>query len=343
MIDRVAFSVFGHPIYWYGIIIAIGLLLAILLAMYHARREGHNPDNILDLALIVVPLAVICARIYYVVFEWEKYAPPMPFWHVFAVWEGGLAIYGGVIGGFIGVWIYSKFINKKIAFVNLLDLLAPSLILGQAIGRWGNFVNQEAFGRIIDDPSWQWFPAAVFIQNPIINNVAQPAGYYMATFFYESIWNFLVFGFLFFYYKNSKTRRKGNIFWFYLLLYGLGRVVIEGLRTDSLYIPGTDIRASQVLSGVLIVVSAIVLLFPNIKTLYYYVKQKVDKRREDEQNVPLDDALKLIIDDGSDEKDERTLEESIAQDEETDKASQPERASKNSPAVDELPEDKEDQ
>jgi phosphatidylglycerol---prolipoprotein diacylglyceryl transferase len=167
MVNPIAwhFTLFGLniSIHWYGIIIAVGLLLAILLAMYHAKREGHNPDSILDLALLIIPMAVIFARIYYVVFNWNPVYAGQPFWHVFAIWEGGLAIYGGVIGGFLGVLIYAKLINKKIGFVNLLDIAAPSLILAQAIGRWGNFVNQEAYGYAVNNPSWQWFPAAVKI------------------------------------------------------------------------------------------------------------------------------------------------------------------------------------
>ncbi len=280
----VAFTIFGYSIHWYGIIIATGMLLGILLAMYHTKREGHNPDNILDMALIIVPLAVIFARIYYVIFQWNAvYAPPSPFWKVFAIWEGGMAIYGGVIGGFIGVLIYWAFINKKqIKLYSLLDILAPSLILGQAIGRWGNFVNQEAYGAIIDNPAWQWFPAAVFIQ--------ADGQYHMATFFYESMWNFLVFAFLFFYFKNSKTRKEGNVFWFYLLLYGIGRLVIEGLRTDSLYLGDSDVRVSQWLSGVLVVVSVFMLLYPLVKGL-------IAKRKQDDLSTPLDDSLKLISSD----------------------------------------------
>jgi phosphatidylglycerol---prolipoprotein diacylglyceryl transferase len=285
------FSLFGTSIsiHWYGIIIAVGLLLAILLAMYHTKREGHNPDSILDMALIIIPLAVIFARLYYVVFNWDIYAGK-PFWHVFAIWEGGLGIYGGVIGGFLGVLLYAKLINKKIGFVNLLDIAAPSLILGQAIGRWGNFLNQEAYGYAVNNPAWQWFPASVYITSPKI--LGQQEGWYMATFFYESMWSVLVFAFLFFYFKNYKKRKPGDIFWFYLLLYGIGRAVIEGLRTDSLYIPGTGIRASQWLSVLLVAVSACVLLSPLVKEVFAEMK----KRRLADGSVPLDDSLKLTVD-----------------------------------------------
>jgi phosphatidylglycerol---prolipoprotein diacylglyceryl transferase len=293
----IAFNIFNISIHWYGIIIAVGLLLAILLAMYHTKREGHDPDSILDMALIVVPLAVICARIYYVVFQWNSFYSTLPFTEVFAVWHGGLAIYGAVIGGILGVWIYCRFVNKKFGFIKLLDILVPSLILGQAIGRWGNFVNQEAYGAAITNPAWQWFPAAVHILNPQIPG-EQP-GWYMATFFYESMWNFLVFGFLFFYFKNSKNRKTGNVFLFYLLLYGLGRVVIEGLRTDSLML-GT-IRISQLLSGLLVIAAAAVLIFRYVKT-----------RHAEMQDTPLDARFKLHVE--SSETDETVDAAPVAED-----------------------------
>lgn len=268
------FPLFGHTIsiHWYGVIIAVGLLLAILLAMSHMKRAGQNPDIVLDLALIVVPLAVICARAYYVIFMWNDLYAGGPFWKVFAVWEGGLAIYGAVIGGVLGVLIYTHF-NKSIKFLQLLDILAPSLILGQAIGRWGNFVNQEAYGNIISNPAWQWFPAAVYIQ--------ADQEYHMATFFYESMWNFIVFIALTLYLRRSKKRMDGNVILLYLLLYGIGRAVIEGLRTDSLYLTG-DVRVSQWLSILLVIASAAVLIVRFVQA----------RRAEPPQT--LDDSLRLM-------------------------------------------------
>jgi phosphatidylglycerol---prolipoprotein diacylglyceryl transferase len=283
-------------IHWYGIIIAAGLLLAILLAMYHAKREGHNPDSMLDVALVIIPMAVICARIYYVLFNWNQYfASGQSFWKIFAIWEGGLAIYGGVIGGFLGILIYNKFINKKIGLYNLLDIAAPSLILGQAIGRWGNFFNQEAYGYAVIDPSWQWFPASVYIKSPMIYDGSTtqllPEGWFMATFFYESMWNLLVFAFLFFYFKNYKKRKPGDIFWFYVLLYSIGRAVIEGMRTDSLYIPGTQLRISQLLSIGLALVAAIMILPSLFKRIY----ANVEERRLVLEKAPLDESLRLQV------------------------------------------------
>lgn len=281
MINPVAlqFPLFGNliSIHWYGIIIAVGMLLAILLTMQNAKREGLNPDNVLDLALVIVPMAIVGARLYYVIFMWQQIYSAGPFWKVFAVWEGGMAIYGGVIGGFIGICLYSRFSKNRIPLLKIADMIAPGLILAQAIGRWGNFVNQEAYGYAINNPAWQWFPAAVYI----VADPEQP--YHMATFFYESMWNLLVFLFLFLYYRKSKSRKTGDIFWFYLLLYGIGRVVIEGLRTDSLYLGATGIRVSQLLSGILIVVAAVMLIYTHII-----------RNRKPAEAAPLDDSLRLF-------------------------------------------------
>jgi phosphatidylglycerol:prolipoprotein diacylglycerol transferase len=241
----VAFHIFEQPIYWYGILISIGVLLGILLAIRNAKVFDIEQDSILDFALLAIPLAIIGARLYYVVFEWEMYQDNLL--DIFNIRKGGLAIYGGVIGGILSGLIFTRW--KKLDFWNLADACAPSLILGQAIGRWGNFVNQEAYGYIVENTRWQWFPAAVFIE---ANNQ-----WHLATFFYESIWNFIIFIFLMFYRKHRK--RTGEVFLLYLILYAFGRFFIEGLRTDSLYL-GT-IRVSQLLSAVLFIVGASVFVY----------------------------------------------------------------------------------
>ncbi len=259
MINPVAFEIFGREVRWYGIIIAIGVLLACLLAAHLSKKKGYNSDMAFDLALLLLPLAVIGARAYYVIFEWEKYAAnPIS---ALYVWEGGLAIYGGVIGGAIAVLIFCKW--KKLSFFELADIVAPGLILAQSIGRWGNFANQEAFGERVTDVAQQWFPLSVYIQRP---NVIDPAtgffytpGWFQATFFYESIWNLIGFFLLYFFFKKSKYR--GNVFALYLIFYGLGRAIIEGMRTDSLWlIPGV-IRVSVLLSIVLIFVGLVYMIF----------------------------------------------------------------------------------
>ncbi|NLU37202.1 MAG: prolipoprotein diacylglyceryl transferase [Clostridiales bacterium] len=236
--NPIAFHLFGQPIYWYGILISIGVFLGILLAMRNSKVFGLDQDSIIDFALLAIPLAIIGARLYYVIFEWSMYREnPL---EIMNIRKGGLAIYGGVIGGILAGFIFTKW--KKQNFWNLADICAPSLILGQAIGRWGNYVNQEAYGYTITDPKWQWFPAAVFIE--------ADGKWHMATFFYESLWNFIVFVFLMYYRKRRKE--TGEVFLFYLILYSFGRFFIEGLRTDSLYIGTT--RVSQLLSAVLFVV-----------------------------------------------------------------------------------------
>ncbi len=179
------FGIEGFPIAWYGIIIASGMVLGLLLAMREAKRQGLYKDAILDFILIALPVAILCARAYYVIFEWSSYKNnPMD---IIKIWNGGLAIYGGVIGGFLTACVFCK--RKNIPLLKFLDIAVPSLVLGQAIGRWGNFVNQEAFGNLVANPNLQFFPYAVYI------DALQE--WHQATFFYESMWDFAVFGLLF--------------------------------------------------------------------------------------------------------------------------------------------------
>lgn len=267
--DPVAFEIFGRPIYWYGILIATGVLLGIYLAMRYARRLNYDPEMILDFALLAIPFAIIGARLYYVVFQWEIYKNnPVD---IFKIWQGGLAIYGAVIGGVIAAGIFSRW--RKIKFWDLADIVAPSLILGQAIGRWGNFFNQEAYGNLVTDPAWQWFPFAVYIE--------AREEWHLATFFYESMWNFLVFIFLMWYRKRRK--RSGDIFLLYLLLYSCGRIVIEGFRTDSLYLG--PFRVSQLLAGLLIVFSTVMLVVRRRK-----VEFTLGSVHDGERAVPTDEG-----------------------------------------------------
>lgn len=300
MVDNVAFTInlFGlqRSIYWYGIIIACGMLLGIWMAAYNARRRGFKSEMILDIALIAVVFAVIGARVHYVVFSWEFYKDG-PFIDVFKIWNGGLAIYGGLIGGLLGVFVYSKFAKKR--FLSLADLLIPSLVLGQAIGRWGNFVNQEAYGWLIENPAWTFFPAAVFIKSE--------GAFHMATFFYESMWDFGVFAFLMVYMR--KNRREGNVFFFYLLLYGFGRMIIEGFRMDSQIFLNTGIKINQVLSLVFVLFGAAMLLFRKKATIAEAFKvqffpgikkkEKVQKivKKEEFDISKISDDLKLMDDD----------------------------------------------
>lgn len=268
--DPIAFEIFGKPIYWYGIIISLGVLIGIYLAMREAKRLELDPEIIIDFCLLAIPLAIIGARIYYVVFQWDAYKDnPID---AIKIWEGGLAIFGAVIGGVIAALIFTR--RRKLDFWLLADIVAPSLILGQALGRWGNFFNQEAYGYAITNPAWQWFPAAVFIE--------KNQQWHMATFFYESLWNFIVFLFLIFYRKRKK--RNGEVFLLYLILYSCGRIVIEGLRTDSLY--WGPFRVSQLLSGILIVLG----------TAMFFVRRKKEALNNN-QDIEADPKADMKQDD----------------------------------------------
>ena len=255
--DAVAIHI-GHGIYWYGILIAAGMLAGLFLCMKQAKRFGLTEDHVLDLVLWAIPLCIVGARLYYVIFYYAHYQTETgaPDWgEIIAVWDGGLAIYGGIIAAVITAYVFSRV--KKIKFGALADLSVMGLLLGQAIGRWGNFINREAFGSETTLP-WRmrlWTSATHYIE-------VHP------TFFYESLWN--VIGLLLLLFVISKARRfDGESTWFYFLWYGLGRAWVEGLRTDSLYLFdwtlfGEPIRVSQALSVMMVLVSA-AMLFYNIK------------------------------------------------------------------------------
>lgn len=247
------FELFGLEIKFYGLIMAFSMLIGVWLACFLAKKKQIKSDDILLLALIVLPCAIVGARLYYCFFYEYNYS----FGELFNLRSGGLAIYGGVIGGIIGIIIFAIIKrNWKILFV-LLDVCAPCLILGQALGRWGNFFNQEAYGNLITSKSLQCFPFAVFIENK--------NAWFQATFFYESLWNIVGFVLLLFVY--NKTKKTGTTTGFYLLWYGIGRTIIEGLRADSLYIAGTTIRVSQALSICLAIIGLVILTVNIVKTI----------------------------------------------------------------------------
>lgn len=226
--DSIAFTIFGIDVAWYGIMISIGILLGIVIAIIRATRENLHEDIILDLALIAVPIAVIGARLYYVILKWDYYGQNLA--DIIRIREGGLAIHGAIIAGVLTGYLFCRY--KKIDFWLLADICAPSIILGQAIGRWGNYFNQEAYGTPTN------LPWAIEIEGVMVH----------PTFLYESLWNFGVFIFLLYYTKKSKY--QGQIFLYYLILYSIGRFFIEGLRTDSLMIG--NLRMAQVISMAII-------------------------------------------------------------------------------------------
>lgn len=240
-INPVAFTVFGKEIYWYGIIIAAAVISAIIYAQRESKRIGLKDDVISDVVLIGVPVSIIFARAYYVIFSWKDYASN-PISSLY-IWEGGLAIYGGIIGAFLTGFIYCKI--KKIKFYTLADIAAPAFLLAQSIGRWGNFVNAEAFGEATLLP-WRM---QLILNGDLVQ--VHPA------FLYESLWNLA--GFFLLFSMRKKKPFNGFLFWSYLLWYGLGRAWIEGLRTDSLYLG--NVRISQLVAGICIIVSVFVIIF----------------------------------------------------------------------------------
>lgn len=237
--NNVAFHIASKPIYWYGILIMLGVILAVAYASARSRQFGIRQDDLYDAVLFAVPLGIVCARIYYVIFEWEQYKDNLS--EIFATWHGGLAIYGGIIGGIIVIVVLCKV--KKIYVMDMLDLFASAVPIGQILGRWGNFFNCEAYGSSTTLP-WRM----------VIGKTLEEAGTAgnHPTFFYESAWNLI--GFIILYFSSKKRKYHGEILLLYLGWYGLGRFFIEGLRTDSLYLWGTGIRVSQVVALICIII-----------------------------------------------------------------------------------------
>ena len=242
---------------WYGLLIASAVLLGVTLSEYLAKLRQVNPDLVGRLIFWLVIFAIPGARLYYVIFQWQQYIQ-RPWWHMLAVWEGGIAIHGAIIGGTIATIIFAR--RNRVSVWQLFDLVAPSLILGQAIGRWGNFFNAEAFGRPTDLPwklaifKWIELPNGEVIKGEFL-------GYFHPTFLYESLWNLGIFAillYIFFWGLKHRDRLKtGTLAGVYLIGYSLGRVWIEGLRTDSLMLG--PLRIAQVVSLSAIALGAIIL------------------------------------------------------------------------------------
>lgn len=245
-LDNEAFNIGGDfPVFWYGIIITLGIVFAFLYTSFRGKYEGVKFDDIIDIALWTVILGVLGARLYYVLTTLEYYIPE-PFHlgeflkNVFDLREGGLAIYGGIIAGALGILISTKI--KKLNTIKLMDMAAPGVMIAQSLGRWGNFFNGEAHGGIVSESSPLYFIRMGLLPN---EDSSSTMYYYHPTFLYESLWNLAGFILINFFYKKKKF--NGQIACMYLAWYGFGRFFIEGLRTDSLYIPGTEIRISQLI------------------------------------------------------------------------------------------------
>ena len=243
-INDTAFTLFGHEIKWYGVIIAIGMICAFSYFLFRAKRGGIKADTVVDFTLFTIPIGVVGARLYYVVFY------GVPFADIYKIWEGGLAIYGGIIFGAATVIVMCRI--KKVKFFALADMIAPGVMIAQAIGRWGNFMNGEAFGSETD----------IFCRMGLCNwHTGYQTMYVHPTFLYESLWNVVGFALINIFYKKRKF--NGEMLFWYVCWYGLGRTFIELLRTDSLYLG--SIRVSALVGAVCFAVSAPLIILMHIK------------------------------------------------------------------------------
>ena len=265
-LSRVAFSIGGMDIYWYGVCIAFGLCLALVFAFRRCTEFGIDADSMVDVILIGVVLGIASARLYYVAMAPYNYDT---IWDVLAVRDGGLAIYGGIIGACIAVVIYSR--KKKQNFSLLMDTASMSIVFGQIMGRWGNFFNREAFGDYTNNLFAMQLPVSAVRANEITQKMwdhvvtVNGVEYIQVhpTFLYESLWNVGVLLFLFWFRKRKKF--NGEVFLMYLIGYGLGRIWIEGLRTDQLLLPVVGLPVSQLLSGCLVVGCTILVVWKRKK------------------------------------------------------------------------------
>jgi len=242
------FTIFGFRIFFYGIFITLGFALAAVYLIKRSDVIGLTSDNVLDLIIMAVPAGLIGARLYYALFNFEHYFTPGNFSNILSIRDGGLAVYGGIIMSGIVYVIYSRM--KKVPIGNLLDAAGFGLFIGQAVGRWGNFFNREAFGVETAAP---WRMGFIFENSTYIPSLGKTfeAGvpsYFHPTFLYEMLWNAAGLLMMHIFSKKLKTKYPGQYFLFYVAWYGLGRFMIEGLRVDSLFIPGTGIRVSQALA-----------------------------------------------------------------------------------------------
>lgn len=289
-INKVAFSIFGREVAWYGVLITCGMILAVLWALSLSKFEKVSSDDITDLAFYTIIFGVLGARLYYVLFTWNEFhylVTDGNFWHnvwgtfvnCIAIWNGGLAIYGGIIGGLIASCIFAKI--KKINVLKIYDILIPCVLIGQIIGRWGNFINIEAYGS---ETSLPWRMGILYSVSGGIpaDGIWTVEKYVHPTFLYESLWNLIGLIIIAIIYKKKK--KNGQIFASYLIWYGFGRMLIEGLRTDSLMLGG--LRVSQIVGLISFVIGVVLLVV-------LFSKKKHDDKTEPEKTVLADDISEI--------------------------------------------------
>ncbi|MFQ3544890.1 prolipoprotein diacylglyceryl transferase [Halobacillus rhizosphaerae] len=268
-LDRVFLNLGPLNIYWYGVIIATGAFLGLLIATRETERLGLNKDYFIDIVVYGIPISIICARAYYVLFELDRYIGG-PWWDVFAIWEGGIAIHGALIGATLTAVIYTRV--KKISFWQIVDIAAPSILLGQGIGRWGNFMNQEAHGGPVTEAFYNNFMQ--YLPDFITQQMCIGGTMYHPTFLYESLWDLLGVVLLLIL-RHKFNPRRGEVFLSYVIYYSVGRYFIEGMRTDSLYLVG-HIRMAQFISIVLVIASLAIIFYrrkTNMADKYYNGKK----------------------------------------------------------------------
>ena len=280
--DRIAFSLFGINVNWYGLIITCGMILAVLYALWHAKHEGVKSDHIIDLALALIFCGVIGARLYYVIMEFDQYlVTGGTFWqnlggtlyNCIAIWNGGLAIYGGIIAGFLAALVVAR--AKRIPFPVIADIAGPAVMVGQIIGRWGNFVNVEAFGA---ETALPWRMGVLYSFNDGVSFVSEK--FVHPTFIYESLWNLVGLILITYFYKKKKFH--GQMFLTYMTWYGFGRMLIEGLRADSLYVG--SIRISQLVGFVTFVIGVVLMVYNLRKIKKKTLSEKTDEEVSEVEN-----------------------------------------------------------
>lgn len=253
-LNPIAIDLGPIQVHWYGLIIGFGVLLGLIIALRESERRGLDKEIFTDMILFAVPIAIISARIYYVIFQWEYYSQNPG--DIIKIWNGGIAIHGALIGAVLTALVFAKV--KKVSFWKLADIAAPSLLLGQAIGRWGNFMNQEAHGGEIT----RSFLENMHLPEFIINQMYINGTYYHPTFLYESIWN--IVGVIILLSLRKVNLRRGELFLTYVLWYSIGRFYIEGLRTDSLMLT-ESLRIAQVISIVLVAVAIALVVYRRVR------------------------------------------------------------------------------